>query len=430
MQIETAQATETVVPKDLEALRALVVDDEFTVCETLTLFLQHLGVGHINTASNGAEALDEINRDTFDYVFVDLMMPEVTGMDVLKRINQVHQPTSVIIMTGYPSMEIVIEAMHNGASDFLAKPFRFEDVKLSLERLQRLHGLMEKNWLLHQELEEKKEVEELNNKLEKKIRIQTIMYNIVDSLSKTNRSESLYHSIVKKAIDSVNARKACFMIYDQGNSHLLVLSQMGFKELLPGTHAPYTKNPQGNKILDARFLKTYLGKNEGKETRLELPESGNGLISIPFNIRGESFGVLLVEGKEEKKSFDKEDEFILKFLAEKAALNIENIALYGNLKQSLLASLMSLVSALEAKDAYTQQHSSRVTEYAIKIAEHMGSNADDLQRLESNSPLHDIGKIGISDNILNKPGRLTDQEFDHIRSHPMIGVNIVSPLGL
>ena len=430
MQVETAQTSDTLINQDLSLLSVLIVDDEFAIRESLHLFLEHMGIGLIQTASDGAEALRAIEENTYDYVFVDLMMPEINGMEVLKRINQYHQPTSVIIMTGYPSMDAVIEAMKNGASDFLVKPFRFEDVKLSLEKIQRLRHLMEKNWLLHQELQKKKEVEELNDKLQKKIRLQTIMYNIVDSLSKTNRSESLYYSIIKKAQDSANARRACFMIFDQGNSHLMVLSQSGFEGLTPGTQAPFRYSVDGKRILDERFVNTYLGEHNLEAIALDHIEQNNGFMSVPFHIRNEPFGVLLVGEKEDAKSFDSEDEFILKFLAEKAALNIENIALYDNLKQSLIATLMSLVSAIEAKDAYTQQHSSRVTEYALKIADQMDCSYDDLQRLESNAPLHDIGKIGISDNILNKPGRLTDDEFNHIKSHPMIGVNIVTPLGL
>ena len=91
---------------------------------------------------------------------------------------------------------------------------------------------------------------------------------------------------------------------------------------------------------------------------------------------------------------------------------------------------MSLVSAIEAKDSYTQQHSSRVTEYALKIALKMGCMSDRLQKLKSSGPLHDIGKIGIKDSILNKKGLLTKEEFDQIKAHPLIGVNIVLPLGL
>jgi len=327
-------------------------------------------------------------------------------------------------------METVIEAMHYGASDFLVKPFRFEDVKIALERIQALRRLKERNWLLNQELEKKKEVEELNYQLEKRIRLQTILYHIIDSLSKINRSDNLYYYVVRKAVESCNAERACFMIYDQSNSHLLALAQEGIDAMLPGMEAPYRNRKDGSKILEGKFLTSHFAAPDGTTLPLNRLTRVNGLMAVPFNIRSEPFGVLLIGGKTGQKDFDREDEFIMKFLAERTALNIENMALYDNLRQSLIATLMALVSAIEAKDSYTQQHSSRVTEYASKIALRMACDHDDLQRLRSLAPLHDIGKIGVSDNILNKPGRLTDEEFNHIKAHPLIGVNIVSPLGL
>ncbi|MBW2609252.1 MAG: response regulator [Deltaproteobacteria bacterium] len=407
-----------------------MVDDEPMVRETLKLFLENLGIVNVTTADSGENALNETERNRYDYVFIDLMMPGINGIQTLQKIHEYYQITSVIIMTGYPSMDVVIDAMHKGASDFLVKPFRLQDIKIILERIQRFHLLMEKNWLLHQELEEKKEVEKLNNQLEKKIRLQTIMYNIVDSLSRINRSTDLYPYLINKAIESCYAQKACFMIYDEGRSNLLTLAQKGFEGMDPGIKINLHFNTEGKRILDREFIDTHLGESAEKGITLEKIARNNGLISVPFDIRNEPFGVLFIAQKKGQNSFDEEDEFILRFLAEKAALNIENMALYDNLNQSLMATLMSLVSAIEAKDPYTQQHSSRVTELSLKIARKMGCNHDDLQRLKSTCPIHDIGKIGINDSILNKPGNLTEDEFQHIKSHPLIGVNIVAPLGL
>jgi response regulator RpfG family c-di-GMP phosphodiesterase len=430
MQVQAAQESPALSSADLGSLRVLVADDEPIICKTLSLFLQHIGIRGIQTVNDGASAVEEIDRTPYDYIFVDLMMPRLTGMEVLKKVSESHQLSNVIIMTGFPSMDTVIEAMHYGASDFLVKPFRFEDVKIGLERMQAVRRLKEKNWMLHQELDKKKEVEELNHELEKRIRLQTILYNIVDSLSKINRSESLYHYIVRKAADSCNARRACFMIYDQGNSHLLGIAQEGFQNMFLGVQAPFRTDPQGSRILEDGFLSSHFGSLPGTLLPLNRITRVDGLMAVPFNIRNEPFGVLLIGEKVGQKGFDGEDEFIIKFLADKAALSIENIALYDNLKQSLIATLKSLVSAIEAKDPYTQQHSSRVTEYASRIARRLECGPEDLQKLASVAPLHDIGKIGVNDAILNKPGRLTEEEFGHIRAHPLIGVNIVAPLGL
>ena len=429
MQVEAFQEHESIVDQDFNSMTVMVVDDDPMVGETLGMFFEHLNFKNIVTLDRGEKALEEIDREFFDYIFMDLMMPGIGGLETLKRIHETHHLTNVIIMTGYPTMETVIEAMRSGASDFLVKPFRLQDIKIILERISRLKILMEKNWRLNQELEEKQEVEKLNLELQKRIRSQTLMYNIVDSLSRINKTEDLYRFIIKKSMETSQAQKACFLIHDDENvNNYILLSGTGLENAIPGTRIAIT-NEEIEPNIKRRLLETCFGRNAGNNNSGKEFIDSNYL-SIPFNIRNEPFGLLLVGDKAGTGVFDSDDEFILKFMAERTALNIENIALYDNLMQNLMASLMSLVGAIEAKDKYTRQHSSRVTEYAIEIANIMGCSEDDLQRLRTCTPLHDIGKIGISDSILSKTSKLTDEEFDVIKSHPLIGVNIVSPLGL
>ncbi len=430
MQGTTSAASEAVSLDGLDSLRILVVDDEPTICETLQLYFQHLGVQNTDAAHDGKSALEYLSTQSYDYVFLDIMLPGITGLEVLKTLQQWQKLINVIIMTGYPSMEIAIDAMHSGASDFLIKPFGFQDIKLTLSRIQRLHSLMKRNWELQQELEKKKEVEELNRQLERRIKHQALLYGIIDSLSKINRSDDLYQFMVRKAVESCNASKACFLFYDPSSPSLLVLAQHGLNGLSAGTRADIIAEPDGDPTLDTGFLHSHFGSSNGRGISLDRATRQHGVVGVPFKIRSEPFGLLLVGGKREEAAFDPEDQLVLGFLAEKTALSVENIALYDNLKQSFIASLLSLVSAIEAKDAYTRQHSTRVTDYAVSIALEMGCPVEDVERLRSAGPLHDIGKIGIKDDVLNKPGRLTDEEFDLIRSHPLIGVTIVSPLGL
>jgi len=222
------------------------------------------------------------------------------------------------------------------------------------------------------------------------------------------------------------------MIYEHELPELIVLSQHGLVDVSPGSRIGISGRSNERLFLDEQFLETHFGGpyKEGLCISNNGSNGNNRIIAVPFHIRNEPFGILIVGIKNGGHDFNDEDKFILMFLAGRTALNIENIALYNNLTQSLMASLTSLVSAIEAKDPYTQQHSSRVTEYSIKIAAKMGYNYDDIHRLESSGPLHDIGKIGIHDSILNKPGILTSEEFEEIKNHPLIGVNIVAPLGL
>jgi putative nucleotidyltransferase with HDIG domain len=86
----------------------------------------------------------------------------------------------------------------------------------------------------------------------------------------------------------------------------------------------------------------------------------------------------------------------------------------------------TLASAIDAKDDYTNGHSSRVMEYSVSLAEALGMDREEIKELRAEALLHDIGKIGVPDGILNKPMRLTDDEFDVIRSHTTIGGRILS----
>ncbi|MBN2418734.1 MAG: response regulator [Deltaproteobacteria bacterium] len=429
MQVEAIQQHESIVDQDFNSMTVMVVDDDPMVGETLGMFFEHLNFKKIVLLDRGEKALEEIDSEFFDYIFMDLMMPGIGGLETLKLIHENHQLTNVIIMTGYPTMETVIDAMRSGASDFLVKPFRLQDIKIILERISRLKILMEKNWRLNQELAQKQEVEKLNIELEKRIRSQTMMYNIVDSLSRINKTEDLCNFIVKKSMETCQAQKACFLIHDDGNNdNYILLSQTGLQNITPGTLIPVVKNKAELEVKRSLFQSCFginFDSDNGRKNHLD-----SKYLSIPFNIRTEPFGLLLVGEKADTGTFDSDDEFILKFMAERTALNIENMALYDNLMQSLMASLKSLVGAIEAKDKYTRQHSSRVTHYAIEIARIMGCSDDDLQRIRTCAPLHDIGKIGINDGILNKTAKLTEEEYEIIKSHPLIGVNIVSPLGL
>jgi putative nucleotidyltransferase with HDIG domain len=96
--------------------------------------------------------------------------------------------------------------------------------------------------------------------------------------------------------------------------------------------------------------------------------------------------------------------------------------------ETYVNTIRSLVKAVDEKDHYTRYHSENVTKYAVAIAEELGLSQKEVQKIQRASQLHDIGKIGIPQRILNKPGSLTDEEWVEIRLHPSKGANILEPL--
>jgi PAS domain S-box-containing protein/putative nucleotidyltransferase with HDIG domain len=149
--------------------------------------------------------------------------------------------------------------------------------------------------------------------------------------------------------------------------------------------------------------------------------------TIPLIANEKPLGVLIISTDE---SYDQDYVMTLSSIANNIAFAIEKSNLYRDLKQFYVKIIATLVAAIEAKDTYTQGHSLRVSQYALKISKQMGLDKDALEEIEIAGLLHDVGKIGISDSILTKPGQLTKDEYEIIKNHPLIGAKILEPIGL
>src|SRR5207237_1186050 len=97
-------------------------------------------------------------------------------------------------------------------------------------------------------------------------------------------------------------------------------------------------------------------------------------------------------------------------------------------RQTFLSAIDSLVRTLEARDPYTSGHSLRVRRYALRLAKTLGFDERLLRQLSLAAKLHDIGKVGVPEVILNKPARLDHDEYDKVREHPVIGERILTPI--
>jgi putative nucleotidyltransferase with HDIG domain len=127
----------------------------------------------------------------------------------------------------------------------------------------------------------------------------------------------------------------------------------------------------------------------------------------------------------ERSPFTREKVELCQSIAFQAAVAIENAYLYAELQQSFLQTIAALAAAVDAKDRYTGGHSQRTTKLAATIAEELGLSEEDIELTRYASLLHDVGKIGISERILSKPGPLDEKEWSQIHRHPALGADIV-----
>jgi len=141
-----------------------------------------------------------------------------------------------------------------------------------------------------------------------------------------------------------------------------------------------------------------------------------------------SYGWLGLVSFNLKEIFRQSELKLLTSMAEQLAVVISNTNLYEDLEKFIINMVKSFIFALEAKDKYTRGHSERVSNYSRRIGRRLGLNKKDQTDLKWASILHDIGKIGIPESILNKTGRLTDDEFGIIKEHPQKGGDILKPV--
>jgi len=220
------------------------------------------------------------------------------------------------------------------------------------------------------------------------------------------------------------------MILDGEANELRIKASRGLSQkIVLSTRVPLGSGVAGRVVSSGKPLFVKDGDGSPVIAARKAYKTGSYL-SIPLSIRGEAFGVLNVTDKGDGSHFDEGEALLMLTLARRAALNIENNLLYETLYNSLVDTLQCLVTTLEAKDRYTQRHSERVTGFATRIAKAMSCTEEEIECIRFAGLLHDIGKIGIHDAVLQKPDRLTEAEYSLVKTHPIVGENIIRPLGL
>jgi diguanylate cyclase (GGDEF)-like protein len=149
-------------------------------------------------------------------------------------------------------------------------------------------------------------------------------------------------------------------------------------------------------------------------------------VAVPLVIGGRAWGVISCVTKSRK--LDDIDVELIAGVAEHLSAAIRTSDLYEQLTQSMLGTAEALAAALEAKDSYTADHARSIAEIAVDVGRELHLSASAIEDLRYGGIFHDVGKIAIPDAIINKPGPLTDEEWEVIKQHPAIGAEILSPV--
>jgi HD-GYP domain-containing protein (c-di-GMP phosphodiesterase class II) len=152
-------------------------------------------------------------------------------------------------------------------------------------------------------------------------------------------------------------------------------------------------------------------------------------VVAPLKVNGKTIGVLNLRNSNGSGTFDEADLDLLQAFADQVAIAIEVARRKQDVENMYVDSVSALAGAVDARDTYTGGHSALVREWSLKLARRMGLDDGRLSELSMGALLHDVGKIGVEDAILRKPGPLTDEEYSQVKMHPILGARILAPLG-
>ncbi len=397
MQAQSADAA--------EAARILVVDDERVIREILAEFLTLEGFS-VNTVEDGEKALTELRLHPYDLLITDLKMPRLSGLQLLERIEAERLGVLTVL----------------GAYDYLLKPFKVEEVIHVVERALYRQRLQTENIRLREAL---------------------TIYKVSEAIALSHDIEKILDVVLRAALDEVKADVATLHLRDPRSGHYEERVKMVAKDSETTGAVPSPafallaeQLAQGVPIL------AHGGKASRFFTQNAAPAELSSFASVPLQVRGDMVGVLNVFALSAGKKFDEGHRKMLAVLASRAASAIDNARLYGELRSTnddLVRANVSLeemfqqtvagfAQALEESDMYTRGHSERVAVYSEILGRGLTLPDAEIRRVVQAGVMHDVGKIGVRYDMLNKPGKLTPEEVAVFRQHPEKGKRILEPV--
>jgi putative nucleotidyltransferase with HDIG domain len=398
-----------IAEKDLEAAKSappaslLVVDDEPGVIGVIQEMLEEEPY-RLVTAYSVAEAASILRRQNVNIVLTDLFLGDGSGADIMDIARQIHPDSLTILMTGRPSIQNAISMMKEGAYDYLAKPFSLETLRLSLRRA-----------------DDKIRLEQENIKL----REMMSFYRISEAMGSTLDLDGILRMILDSSIKEFEADLASLFIVEGTDVNLQQKAGKRISDQSIGRQIDdhcdevcretvRTRSPMIFNDPDAEYSPGEYGIKSS--------------ICQPLLARGKALGALIVVRSKNPHPFSQGQLTGLGLMAAKAAAAVESSNLYRNLKESYISTVQALANAIEARDRYTRGHTERVYKLSKILAEELGWTEAELGDLKMGGILHDIGKIGVPDSILNKPGPLTEKEIEIMKSHPETGARMIDSI--
>lgn len=384
--------------------RIIIAEDERGLRLILEEFLsQHDYI--VDVAEDGVVALEKIKQTPYALLVADIDMPRMSGMELLEKLMELKNRPLTILMTGYATVESAVDAMKMGAFDYIVKPFKMEHLLLCIQRAL-----------------EKRRIELENIQLKETLTI----YNLSEAMSQTLNIKNIVDLITQTVQAELDSDLTILQIFGQEKEDIMY-------EKIESNYA--IDSEEIKKSINLEIIKNMLQKDipvvlpSWRVSEIFKEPIVNyrcySVLCVGIKLKNALMGIILSFSFTKGKEFHEGQRKFVSVLADRAAIAIENSKLYSELQKSFQETIQALVKALEAKDVYTRGHSERVTQFARYLAEDLGMSDSEVEKITQAALLHDIGKIGMRLEALHKPGKLTLEEIQMFRNHPLLGKQIL-----
>jgi HD-GYP domain-containing protein (c-di-GMP phosphodiesterase class II) len=266
------------------------------------------------------------------------------------------------------------------------------------------------------------------------------LFQVSEAISSAVGRDELLNMILRMALIQTGATCGSILLKDDTGRFLKIVAAIGLDEDIVRSVRVRVGEGIAGRVAESglavvvgdidehpEFSK--LARNYRDKSFMSVPlECDESVLAVPVKALQKVIGVLNVHRKGTGETFTERDFRLLCILANQAAVAIENARLLDDLENTYMNAFGSMALLLEAKDPYTQGHTERVTALCHELGQALGLGQHDLHNLRMGARLHDIGKIGINESILNKSGPLDEKEWLIVRQHPVVADRVVAPI--
>lgn len=300
-----------------EGPRILVVDDEETICELCVRTLRRYGY-EVDSTTSSVQALEMLRQQAYDLLLLDVRMPQIDGLELMRRVRQFAPDIAIVVMTGYASVEAAIEAVKQGASDFLPKPFQLDNLRLAVS------GALAKRALVREQA-----------------RSEALLHLVQASekLAMLLDPHELMETALQAAMAETRAMRGSIMLYHPREETLSLTAGVGLPEEVPmGASYRLAESVAGHVCRSGEPL---LVENVREDPRLSgcpLPREDQyrspSFLSVPLRSGDRVLGVLNLSEKAGGEAFRPSDLEVAGLLANQLAIALEKARLFREIEES------------------------------------------------------------------------------------------------